>query len=62
MIDDDQDAMSQSHQRFLVSHAPAQSLVIGAQKSVLAVCGGVGGLNEGLTQPAIALARFGAQT
>jgi len=62
MVDENQDAMSQSHQRFLVSHALAQSLVIGAQKGVFAARGGVGSFNEGLTQPAISLARFGVLT
>jgi hypothetical protein len=33
MIDDDQDAMSQGHNGFLVPHALAQSLGRGTQKS-----------------------------
>jgi hypothetical protein len=36
MINDDQDAMSQSHKRLLVPHALAQSLVIGTQKGITA--------------------------
>ncbi len=62
MIDDDQDAMSQGHNRFLVSHALAKSLVIRTQKGALTACSGVGSFNEGLTQPAVAFARFGAET
>ncbi len=61
MIDDDQDAMGQSHNRFLVPHALAQSLVIGSQKGALAACSGVGGFNEGLAQPSVPFARFGAE-
>src|SRR5258708_30974658 len=60
MIDDDQDAMSQGHNRFLVSHALAQSLVVRTQKGALTACNSVGSFNERLTQPAVAFDRFSA--
>ncbi len=62
MIDDDQDAMSQSHNGLLVPHALAQSLVIGPQQGAFTACSSVGGFNEGLAQPAVSFARFGAQS
>ncbi|SRR5579875_1301016 len=56
MINDNQDAMSQGHDGFLVSHALAEPLVIGSQKGLFAVCSGLGSLNESLPQPPVPLA------
>src|SRR5215467_514523 len=61
VIDDDQDAMSQSHNRFLMPHAFVESLVIGTQKGALTPCSGEGLFNEGLTRPSVPFARFGAE-
>ena len=59
--DDNQDAVGQGDKRFLAAHALFKSLRIGSQKSLLAARSALGGLDERLTQPAIALACFGAQ-
>jgi hypothetical protein len=51
----------QGHDGFLAAHALFESLVVGPQVGVLAARGPVGGLDEGLLQPTIALTRLGAQ-
>jgi hypothetical protein len=61
VIAHDQDAVCQGHDGLLAAHALCESLVVGPQVSVLAARGPVGGLDEGLLQPTIALARLGAQ-
>src|SRR5258708_17921437 len=61
MIDDDQDAMSQGHNGFLVAHALVQSLVIGTEKATLTACSTDGGFHQGLEQPATAVAPLCAQ-
>src|SRR5260221_120819 len=61
VIDDDQDPVCQCHDGFLATHALFESLVVGPQVGVLAACGPVGSLDEGLLQPTIALTRLGAQ-
>jgi hypothetical protein len=61
VIDDDQDPVCQGHDGFLAAHALFESLVVGPQVGVLAARGPVGGLDEGLLQPTIALTRLGAQ-
>ena len=61
VIDDEEDAVCQGHDGFLAAQAFLESLVVGPQVGVLAACSSVGGFDERLAQPAIALARFGAQ-
>ncbi len=61
VINDDQDPVCQGHDGFLAAHALFESLVVGPQVRILAARRAVGGLNERLLQPAVALARLGAQ-
>lgn len=61
VIDDDQNAMGQSDDGFFMSHALAQSLVVGAQVGSLAPRGSTRRFYESLTQPSIPLACFRAQ-
>jgi len=58
MVNDNQDAMSQSHDGFLLPHALTQSLVIRTQTGALATCSGVGDLNESLAEPSVPFSRL----
>ncbi len=61
VIDNDQDAVRQGHNGFLAAHAFLEPLVIRPQVGALAARSPMRRLDEGLTQPAVALARFGTE-